>query len=60
MVLGSFQCWGVLLVWHMVGQGPAVLAAVTGRVGCFCFYFSSRLFYFPFLMLYLLGNGWTF
>ena len=25
MVLGSFQCWGVLLLWHMVGQGPAVL-----------------------------------
>ena len=31
MVLGSFQCRGVLLLWHMVGQGPAVLA---GRVGC--------------------------
>ena len=27
MVLGSFQCRGVLLLWHMVGQGPAVLAA---------------------------------
>ena len=26
MVLGSFQCRGTLLLWHMVGQGPAVLA----------------------------------
>ena len=24
MVLGSFQCRGVLLLWHMVGQGPVV------------------------------------
>ena len=28
MVLCSFQCRGVLLLWHMVGQGPAVLAAM--------------------------------
>ena len=35
MVLGNFQCWGVLLFWHMVGQGPAVLAAGAGRVGYF-------------------------
>ena len=37
MVLGSFQCQGILgilLLWHMVGQGPAVLAAGAGRVGC--------------------------
>ena len=27
MVLGSFQCRGVLLLWHIVGQGPAVLTA---------------------------------
>ena len=26
---------GVLLLLHMVGQGPAVLAAGAGRVGCF-------------------------
>ena len=36
MVLGSFQCRGVLLLWHMVGQGPAVLA---GGVGCPIFLF---------------------
>ena len=28
--------------------GPAVLAAVAGRVGCFFFIFSSRLSYLPF------------
>ena len=35
MVLGSFQCRGVLLLRHMVGQGPAVLAAGAGCVGFF-------------------------
>ena len=41
MVLGSFQCRGVLLLRHMVGQGPAVLAAGAGWVGYvffFCFF----------------------
>ena len=38
MVLGSFQCRGVLLLRHMVGQGPAVLAADAGRVGFFFFF----------------------
>ena len=28
MVMGSFQCRSVLLLWHTVGQGPAVLAAM--------------------------------
>ena len=61
MALGSFQYRGVLLLWHMVGQGPVVLAAGAGRVG-YLFYivFSSRLFYLPFLMPHLLGDGWTF
>ena len=44
MVLGR----GVLILWHMVGQGPAVLGAGAGRVGCFvfvlfCFFISSIL-----------------
>ena len=30
MVLCSFQCRGVMLLWHMVGQGPALLAAGAG------------------------------
>ena len=61
MVLGSFQCRGVLLLWHMVGQGPAVLAAVVGWPSCvFVKKFSSNLSYLPFLMPYLLGDGWRF
>ena len=43
MVLGSFQCRGVLLLSHMVGQGPAVLAAGAGRVGCFYIYFFPNV-----------------
>ena len=43
MLLGSFQCCGVLLLLHMVGQGPAVLAAGAGRVGCFYIYFISSI-----------------
>ena len=45
MVLGSFQCRGVLLLWHMVGQGPTVLAAGAGRVGFFFFFFFFHLIY---------------
>ena len=30
MVLGRFQCRGVLLLLHIVGQGPAVLASGAG------------------------------
>ena len=43
MVLGSFQCRGVLLLLHIVGQGPAVLAADAGRVGYifYIFHLSS-------------------
>ena len=45
MVLGSFQCQGVLLLLHIVGQGPAVLAAGAGQVGCifFCIFHLSSL-----------------
>ena len=33
----NFQCWGVLLIWIVVGQGPIVLAvgACGGLVGHF-------------------------
>ena len=52
---------GVLLLWHMVGQGPAVLAAGAGRVGCFFFVlFSFHLSYLPFLMPHLFGDSWTY
>ena len=58
MVLGSFQCRGVLLLLHIVGQGPAVLAAGAGLVGCIFFiYFFLFFIYLPFLMSCLLGGG---
>ena len=38
MVLGSFQRRGILLLLHIVGQGPAVLAAGAGLVGYIFFY----------------------
>ena len=38
MVLGSAVA-GVLLLWHMVGQGPAALATGAGRIGFFFFFF---------------------
>ena len=47
MVLGSFQCRGVLLLLQIVGQGPAVLAAGVGYI----FYLSS------FVLSCLLGDG---
>ena len=43
MVLGSFQCRGVLLLLHIVGQGPAVLAAGAGRVGYIFFLYIFHL-----------------
>ena len=49
MVLGNFHCRGVLLLWHMVGQGPAVLAAGVGCVGCFYIYFFFHLVFPIFL-----------
>ena len=48
MVLCSFQCWGILLLLHIVGQGPAVLAAGAGQVG-YIFFFIFFI-YLPFLM----------
>ena len=57
MVLGSFQCQGVLLLLHIVGQGSAVLSAVlaagAGRVGYTFFIF---FIYLPFLMSCLSGD----
>ena len=29
----NFQCWGVLLIWIGVGQGPIVLAVGAGGIG---------------------------
>ena len=30
-VLGNFQCWGVMLMWIILGQGPSVLAVNANR-----------------------------
>ena len=51
MVLGSFQCRCVLLLWHMVGQGPTVLAAGARWVGCF---FVCVLFFISSILSFLL------
>ena len=40
MVLGRFQSRGDLLLLHIVGQGPAVLAEGAGQVG-YIFHLSS-------------------
>ena len=38
----NFQCWGVLLVWMVVGRGPIALAVGAGG-GSFLFSFSLSL-----------------
>ena len=40
MVLGSFPCRGVLLLLHIVGQGPAVVAGWVGYIFFIIFYLS--------------------
>ena len=40
----NFKCWGVLLIWIIVGQGPTVLAV---GVGMGCFSHLSFLSLFP-------------
>ena len=58
LVLYPFSCramvaysavTGVLLLWHMVGQGPAALATGAGRIGFFFFFFFFNLVYPIFL-----------
>ena len=39
----NFQCWGVLLIWIIVGQGPVALAVGAGG-GCFGHFFSHLSF----------------
>ena len=42
----NFQCWGVLLIWSIVGQGPTALAVGTGG-GCLDIF--SLVYRFSFL-----------
>ena len=68
LVLGSFQCRGVLLLLHIAGQGPSVLAAGAGRVDYIYIYIYIYIYLYiiiiiiificlPFLMSFLLGDG---
>ena len=43
----NFQCWGVLFIWMLAGQGPVALAV--GAVGVVWTFFSrlSFLFFIP-------------
>ena len=47
----NFQCWGVLLVWVIVGQGPVALAVGAGG-GLFGHFFLSSIFSLFFLPLF--------
>ena len=44
MVLGNFQCWGLLLIWIIVGQEPTVLSVGAGGVVWVSFSRLSFLF----------------
>ena len=46
--LVNFQCWGVLVIWIRVGQGPNAFAAGAGG-GCLDIFLSSdiSLFFLP-------------
>ena len=49
-----FQCWGVLLIWIIVGQGPVALAVGAGG-GCLDIFFSYLSFFSSFSLS--LGDG---
>ena len=49
-VLVNCQCWGVPLVWMIVGQGPIALA-VGADGGLFGHFFSHLSFLFSFSLL---------
>ena len=50
----NFQCWGVLLVWLIAGQGPIALAVGAGG-GMFGHFFSHLSFLISFSLS--LGDG---
>ena len=56
----NFQCWGVLLIWIRVGQGPTALAVGAGW-GCLDIFFSRLPFLFwetaRYRLKYCLGDG---
>ena len=46
MVPVNFQCWGVLLIWILVGQGPTALAA-GASMGCLDIFSHVYHFFLP-------------
>ena len=50
MVLGNFQCQGVLLSWIRVGKGPTALAVGAGG-RCLDIFFLSSIIALFFLLL---------
>ena len=54
MMLGEFQCWGVLLIRIRVGQGPSAFAVGAGG-GLFGHFFSRLSFLLSFSLS--LGDG---
>ena len=50
----NFQCWGVLLIWMRVGQGPTALAVGAGG-GLFGHFYSHLSFLSSFSLS--LGDG---
>ena len=46
----------VLLLWHTVGQGSAVLAAGVGGVGCFFFFVFFLVFVFFFFFCFFISS----
>ena len=51
----NFQCWGILLIWIEVGQGPYVLAV---RAGEGCVDIFSLIYRFSFLSPSLWESLW--
>ena len=50
----KYEYWGVLLIWIILGQGPAALAVVAGE-DCFDIFFSRLSFLASFSLL--MGDG---
>ena len=54
MVLGNFQCRGVLLIWIIVGQGPDALAVGAGVFFCLFVFFFLTIFLSSIISLFFL------
>ena len=57
MVLGNFQCWGVLLIWINVGRGQTYGAMHSVGAGGASLDIFSLICYFSFSFSHSLGDG---